>query len=120
MAYGNPGSGSAYAAKGGSEDMFSDAPESKGEERMTPHDEEKEHDDKDYGETAVIPKSLLGGKDFQPGEEMVVQIVSVHGDQVEIKYAPEKGGGEKKEEGGPAPGEESAPKGDSEMQSMMY
>ena len=44
------------------------------------------------GESALIPKSLLAGKDFEPGEEVVFQIVKMHGDEVEIKYATDKGG----------------------------
>ena len=69
------------------------------------------------GETAIIPKSLLAGKDFKPGEEMVVKIVGIHGDKVEIAYAPEKGGeGEEPEKAGMPEGMGG---GDQEMQSMM-
>lgn len=40
--------------------------------------------------TALIPKSLLAGKKFNPGDEIMLQIVAEHGEEVEVKYAPEK------------------------------
>lgn len=43
-------------------------------------------------ESALIPKSLLAGKHFEPGEEVVLEIVKMHGDEVEVRYAKEKGG----------------------------
>lgn len=42
------------------------------------------------GTTALLPKSILGGKDFKPGEEVVLKIVRIHDDEVEVEYAPEK------------------------------
>lgn len=42
------------------------------------------------GQTALLPKSVLGGKDFEPGEEVVLKIVKVHEDEIEVQYAPEK------------------------------
>lgn len=42
------------------------------------------------GTTALLPKSVLGGKDFEPGEEVVLKVVKVHEDEVEVEYAPEK------------------------------
>jgi hypothetical protein len=44
------------------------------------------------GETALLPKSILGGKDFKPGEEVVLKIVRMHDDEVEVAYAPAKPG----------------------------
>lgn len=55
------------------------------------------------GETALIPKSLLAGKEFQPGEEVVFQIVHIYEDEVEIQYATY----EPKKEKGSSPMEES-------------
>lgn len=55
-----------------------------------PEDGAEKPDDKMDGETALIPKSLLAGKDFQVGEEVVLKIVHDHGDEVEVEYAPEK------------------------------
>lgn len=43
------------------------------------------------GPVATIPKSLLAGKDFQPGEEIVFKIVSIQDDSVVIEYASEHG-----------------------------
>lgn len=42
------------------------------------------------GTTALLPKSVLGGKDFEPGDEVVLKVVKVHEDEVEVEYASEK------------------------------
>lgn len=47
------------------------------------------------GESALIPKSLLMGKDFNPGDEVVFKIVHIYEDEVEIQYAT---GGQEEEE----------------------
>lgn len=50
-----------------------------------------ENDSQDTGgETALLPKSILAGKDFKPGEEVVLKIVRIHDDEVEVQYAPDK------------------------------
>ena len=61
----------------------------------------------------LLPKSILMGKDFKPGEEIVLKIEAIHDDEVEVSYATGKGS-----EGG---GESApAPKSsDGEMASMM-
>ena len=41
-------------------------------------------------ETALLPKSVLGGKEFKVGEEVVLKIVHDHGEEVEVEYATEK------------------------------
>lgn len=41
------------------------------------------------GETALIPKSLLGGKKFSVGDEVVLKIVHEYEDEVEVAYATE-------------------------------
>lgn len=41
-------------------------------------------------QTALIPKSLLMGKEFNPGDEVVLKIVHLYEDEVEVEYAPEK------------------------------
>lgn len=50
-----------------------------------------DHNDtpKDESETptALLPKSILGGKEFKAGEEVVLKIVKVYGDEVEVEYA---------------------------------
>ena len=47
---------------------------------------EGEHED---GPTALLPKSVLGGKEFKEGEEIVLRIEKVYPDQVEVAYAAE-------------------------------
>lgn len=49
-------------------------------------------EDSEYpeSETALLPKSILGGKDFKEGEEVVLKIVHLYDDEVEVQYAPEK------------------------------
>jgi hypothetical protein len=37
------------------------------------------------GETALLPKSLLGGGDCQPGEKISLEVVHVYEDEVEVK-----------------------------------
>lgn len=42
------------------------------------------------GESALIPKSLLMGKEFNPGDEVVLKIVHIYEDEVEVQYATEE------------------------------
>lgn len=42
--------------------------------------------------TALLPKSILMGKDFKVGEEVVLKITAIRGDSVQVEYA--TGGGE--------------------------
>lgn len=42
------------------------------------------------GESALLPKSILAGKDFTPGDELVLKVVAMHGDEVEVEYASTK------------------------------
>lgn len=52
-------------------------------------DENKE----DMEHTAVVPLKVLQSHDGEPvkeGDEIVVQVVAVHGDEAEVKYAPKK------------------------------
>ena len=46
--------------------------------------------DNKEGATALIPKTLLGGKKFNVGDEVVLEIVHEYEDEVEVKYASEK------------------------------
>lgn len=110
MAYGNnPGPAS---GGGGGEDYYSDAPASA--EAAKP---EEGKTDEGAMET-TIPKAMLMGKDFKVGEEVVFEITAMHGDEVSIKYATEKGSDEEKGEGEGYPSS-GPPKGDGEMASMM-
>ena len=67
---------------------------------------ESESEEKDT--TALIPKSLLAGKEFKPGEEIMFKIVHMYDDEVEIEYSHS----DKKEE-------KSEPKSQHEMSDEM-
>lgn len=71
------------------------------EDQMPPKssDREEAKEERDEGDekTAMLPKSVTGGKDFQVGDEIVLEVVAVHEDELQVKYASEKGG--KEEEG---------------------
>lgn len=109
MAYGNPGN------PGPKEDFYSDAPEG------APPESEKEEGAEGAGKSYVLPKEILMGKEFKPGDEVVLKIRAIHGDQIEVEYATEEG----KEEDHPEPhapgayGEEGEGGGRGEMASMM-
>ena len=83
---------------------------------MSPADKapDKEAKDNPEGNTAMLPKSILAGKDFKPGEEVVLKIVKLYPDQVEVAYSYGDEGGDKEE----GPGEYEEPKQD-EVSSMM-
>ena len=44
---------------------------------------------KDEEQTALVPKSLLGGKDFGVGDEIIFKIVHKYEDEIEVAYASE-------------------------------
>lgn len=66
--------------------------------------------------TALLPKSILAGKDFKPGDEVVLKIVKMFEDEVQVEYASEKGESSPQETEQPA--EAPAPDGGN-MASMM-
>lgn len=100
--YGNPG--------GGGDDNFADA-----DAGPKPESEAKRSESE--GVTAVLPKTILAGKEFKVGEEVVLKIVADHGDQIEVAYSYGDEGG-KGGEGEEAPGEYEAPPRD-EVGDMM-
>lgn len=69
--------------------------------------------DSDHGQTCLVPKSLFGGKDVEPGMKCDIEVVAVHGDEVQVKGC---GYGEKPE--APEEGGEKAPV-PSGMESML-
>lgn len=88
--------------------MYSDAPDNKsGEPKEEKGDEA----------TAVLSKSVLGGKEFKPGEEVVLEIVEVRDQDVVVKYASEEGGEKEEAEHAEKPAEPAGP--DASMTSMM-
>lgn len=95
------------------EDYYSDASSTPGDASgagESPHTEAG-HDDQP---TAVLPKSILAGKKFDVGDEVVLKIVAMHGDEVQVSYASEEDKGEY------GPGESSEPaEAPSAMSSML-
>lgn len=88
-------------------------------EPQMPEQEPEPTEGESDSETAVLPKSILAGKTFKPGEEIVLKIESIQDDSVVVSYATGKGGedeGYSKEESTPEP-QASAP---NPMSSMMY
>lgn len=79
-------------------DYYQDAAPAEAEAPAAPAEPKEEAGD---SQTAELPKSVLGGKEFKPGEEVVLQIVQVMEDSVLVKYATGEGEGEKEE--APAP-----------------
>lgn len=76
MAYGNSNPGPA----GPSSDMFSDG------DGAAP--EKKEGMEEEGGEaTGILPKSLMAGKDFKVGEEIVLKITHIGEDSFEVEYS---------------------------------
>ena len=102
-AYGNPG------ASGG--DNYDDAAANEPSEK-TAGGESEETEESPRG---LLPKSILMGKEFKPGDEIVLKIDAIHDDEVEVSYAPEKSEAHSESEEYPM----EKPAGDSEMASMM-
>jgi len=80
-----------------SDDLYGDgapsaqeSPDESPEGKQEPEPEKEESSEP----TAVLPKSILAGKEFKPGDEVVLKIVSLHDDEVVVEYATEP---EKKE-----------------------
>ena len=61
------------------------------------HDEEMEQSD---SEEAKLPLSILAGKKFDVGDEVVLKITGMHDNEITVKYAPAKEGDEKEGEDG--------------------
>lgn len=64
------------------QNYYSDEP---GEPKEPVEDKEREESDE---ETALLPKSLFGDKELEPGKQCKVEIVAVYDDEVEVKYVP--------------------------------
>lgn len=68
----------------------------------SPDDVEK---DESSMTSAVLPKSILAGKHFDVGDEVVLKITAMHGDEITVEYSegtddesPEEEGAESNEE----------------------
>ena len=68
---------------------------------------EKPQEEAGDDQTFVLPKAIAGGKTFNVGDEMVVEIVADHEDTYEVKYAEGKGADQETE----TPPEETPTKG---------
>lgn len=49
-------------------------------------DENKAGDEQE----AILPKSILAGKDFNVGDEVTLKITAMHDQQISVAYAPSK------------------------------
>ena len=104
MLYGNSGASDPYA----------DAAPAEPTEKPTAEPKEEKGEEA----TAVIPKALLAGKEWHPGDEIMLKIVQVNEDGAVVSYANEKGGeGEHAEEAPPEQAEAPNP-GGGQMSSM--
>lgn len=80
-------------------DYYPDA-DAKGDEM--PMDKGGMDESEDGGQTALLPKSVLGGKKFDVGDEVVLKVTHVYEDEVAVEYATEK----PEEKGTELPGDE--------------
>lgn len=72
------------------QNLYSDYQES---DRPAPEKQGTEDSDEP---STLIPKSLLAGKHFEVGDEVVLKIVAMHEDEVEVAYSyGEEGKGDK-------------------------
>jgi len=73
------------------QDFYGEGDESsaspKGHDESTPHEDKDGMEDKDEGQTALVPKAWFMGKKFSVGEEFVGEIVHEYEDEIEVKYA---------------------------------
>lgn len=86
--YDNPG-----PTDGMSSDMDDLYDEGGEDESREPVDQEIQED---ASNIALVPLNVLQGPkghEVKEGDEIVVQVVAIHGDEAEVKYAPERGGG---------------------------
>ncbi len=91
-------------ANAGGEDLYSDGPAEPKPDDAAEKPEEGAEDKGDSVE-AVLPRSILAGKTFNVGDEVVLKITAMRDDQISVAYAPAKG----KDEGGEEAPEAEAP-----------
>ena len=101
----------AYSANPGNDSEYTDAAPAPAQTEQPDHDESKEEQ-----ETALLPESILMGKKFDVGEEVVFKIVGKHDGQIEVAYSTEEPGEKEPSE----TGEEAMTKSGDDMGSMMY
>ena len=64
-----------------------DESETPAHDESVPHEDKDGMEDKDEGQTALVPKAWFMGKKFSVGEEFVGEIVHEYEDELEVKYA---------------------------------
>lgn len=112
MAYGNPDSGDAM------DDLYRGT---EGGDKPETIDQENEEE---MADQTTVPLKILSphGDPVHEGDEVVVKVTGVHGDQATIMYAPHKAGEE--DEGGKGEkepsGEEMSPDEELEQMGKMY
>lgn len=72
------------------EDLYNDTDGDAEMMGSTPDKEPREEMDERDEATALIPKSVTGGKHFEPGDRIVLSVVAVQEDELVVKYATEK------------------------------
>jgi len=86
---------------GGGEDLYSDGADA-GEKPDTDADPGAEAKDEasESGDSteAILPRSILAGKEFNVGDEVVLKITAMRDNEISVAYAPAKS----KDEGGEA------------------
>lgn len=89
------------------QDYMTDVEDEPSEPMQKPPQDPAESEDAGE-ETALLNKSVLGGKHFEVGDEVVLRIVGMHDNEVEVQYAPEKPdeGGEEDSGYGPPPSDD--------------
>lgn len=60
------------------------------DESGEPMEAEGEAEEAAEGVTALLPKSILAGKEFNVGDEVVLKIVHKYDDEIEVAYATEE------------------------------
>lgn len=57
------------------------------DESGEPVEAEGEAEEAAEGVTALLPKSILAGKEFNVGDEVILKIVHMYDDEIEVEYA---------------------------------
>jgi hypothetical protein len=85
-------------AAGPDEDLYSDGADgSDGGDKTDATDKpgDDSADQQDDATEAVLPKSILAGKEFNVGDEVVLKVTGIHDDQISVKYSTGKDDGSK-------------------------
>lgn len=75
-------------------------------------------DEQAGGNTALLPKSLFGGKELKPGDTVTLKVSQVHEDEVAVEMSGDSEPAEQPQEQ-PQPAEAPAPGGGGGMASML-